>query len=271
MIANARMYAVTPAVAAHWRALFAWVGADAGVALETIEHSAPHPLHELWTRADLGCAFMCGYPWAAWSEVSPRPIPLASIVPSPSRYGHRSAYCTDIVVSVDSDVRALDDLRGRRFAFTTPASQSGYQAPRALFAEAAVANGGAFFEQGVGPLVTPRAVVNAVVSGAADAGPLDSYWHDLLRRHEPATAARLRVVASTPFTPMPPFVGAAGFDATARARIAAALVAAGATSELREVRDALLIAQIVAPDPAQYAILLANACHTDALGYRRLQ
>lgn len=271
MIANARMYSVTPTVAAHWRALFAWVGLRAGVPLEMIEHAAPHPLHALWTRADLGCAFMCGYPWATWCDATPRPVLLARVAPSPARYGERGVYCTDIVVRADSALATLGDLRGRRFAFTTPASQSGYQAPRALFAELAQAREGALFAQGVGPLVAPRAVVDAVLSGDADAGPLDGYWHDLLRAHEASTADRLRVLASTPMTPPPPLVCAAGIAPAERARIADALIAAGTAPELREVRAALLIAHFTAADPAEYAILVANARRADAAGYRRLQ
>jgi ABC-type phosphate/phosphonate transport system substrate-binding protein len=265
------MYSVTPAVAAHWRALFAWVGAHAGVPLEMVEHAAPHPLHALWTRADLGCAFMCGYPWATWSDATPRPVLLARVAPSPARYGERGAYCTDIVVRADSALATLDELRGRRFAFTTPASQSGYQAPRALFAELAQAHGGVLFARGVGPLVTPRGVVDAVLSGDADAGPLDGYWHDLLRMHEAPTAASLRVLASTPMTPIPPLVCAAGIAPSERMRIADALMAAGTATELRETRAALLIAHFTGADPDEYAILVANARGADAAGYRRLQ
>ena len=271
MIANARMYAVTPGVAAHWRALFAWVGARAGIALETIEHAAPNPLHTLWTRDDLGCAFMCGYPWATWTSPPPRPAIVAAPVPSSPRYAHRSAYRTDIVVRADSDVTDVGALRGRRFAFTTPSSQSGYQAPRELFAAVARDNGGAWFERAIGPLVTPRAVVDAVIAGTVDAGPLDSYWHDLLARHEPATAARLRTIVSTPLTPMPPLVCAAALGTEERTRIASALLAAGSAAELRDVRDELLIERFVVPAPAEYAILVANAQRADALGYRRLQ
>jgi hypothetical protein len=40
MFANARMYALDPAVAGAWRALFAAVGERAGVALEWLEHPA---------------------------------------------------------------------------------------------------------------------------------------------------------------------------------------------------------------------------------------
>ncbi|MEP7276244.1 MAG: PhnD/SsuA/transferrin family substrate-binding protein, partial [Betaproteobacteria bacterium] len=270
-IANARMYAVTPAVAASWRALFEWVGARAGVALDVIDHAAPQPLHALWTRDDLACAFMCGYPWATWQSPPAQPALLAALVPAPPRYFRRSAYCTDIVVRGDSDIGDVEALRGRRFAFTTPSSQSGYQAPRALFAAAARESGGALFERAIGPLVTPRAIVDAVLAGDADAGPLDGYWHDLLARHEPATAAQLRTIASTPLTAMPPLVCHAELAPALRTRIADALLAAGTVAELREVRDDLLIARFAAPAPADYAILVANAARADALGYRRLQ
>ncbi len=48
MIANARMYAVTPAVEAAWRALLEQVASDAGVALDYLPYPAPQPLEELW-------------------------------------------------------------------------------------------------------------------------------------------------------------------------------------------------------------------------------
>ena len=271
MIANARMYAVTAEVADHWRALFAWVADAAGVPLDVVPHAPPAPLGALWRRPDLGSAFMCGYPWATWPDAASRPAMLGAIVPSPSRYADRPAYCTDVVVRADAGIDGADALAGRRFAFTTPSSQSGYQAPRAFFAAAALAHGGALFANTVGPLMTPRAVVDAVLRGDADAGPLDGYWHDLLRRHEPATAARLRTVASTPWTPLPPLVCAAGTPADAQSRLAAALVEAGSAPALCDVREALLMARIAAPRPAEYAILRDNATHADALGYRTLR
>ena len=84
---------------------------------------------------------MCGYPWATGPTPPRGPRSLACVVPMPARYEHRAAYCTDIVSRADAAIEDLADLAGKRFAYTTPASQSGYQAPRALFA-ARVAAGG---------------------------------------------------------------------------------------------------------------------------------
>ena len=61
---NARMYAVTPEVEAPGAALLGHVADEAGVALDYLPYPAPQPLEHLWTRPDLGCVFMCGYPIA---------------------------------------------------------------------------------------------------------------------------------------------------------------------------------------------------------------
>ena len=65
LAANARMYSVTPAVKAAWQELFAWVAKESGVPLAYLDHAAPAPLEDLWTRGDLGAAFMCGFPFAS--------------------------------------------------------------------------------------------------------------------------------------------------------------------------------------------------------------
>lgn len=270
LVANARMYSVERTTANAWRALLAWVAAQAEVPLAYAEHPPPAPLEALWRRPDLGCALMCGYPWATWSPTrGPRPVIIGAPVPCEAR--GRAAYRTALVVRADSTATSLDDLRGRRFAYTTPHSQSGYQAVRRLLADRTAPAAPRFFEAVVGPLVAPRRVVQAVVTGEADAGPLDSYWLALLRLHEPATAARLRVVAHTEWTPLPVFVAAARTEPAAREALARALLAAGSARELEDLRATLALSDFVRPDPRTYDVLALRAREADALGYPALQ
>ena len=266
LIANARMYAVNATVAALWRTLLEWVIAHAGVAGEVIDYPAPQPLQALWQRPDVGCVFMCGFPIA---HARPPPRVLAAPVPALARYGDKAVYCTDIVVRADSSLRQLDDILGRRFAYTTEDSQSGYQAPRHFLARLARDRRGTLFSATVGPLITPRRVVEAVLEGDADVGPLDSYYHDLLRHHEPAVAAQLRVVASTGWTPIPALVAAPGLPDAVVAALTAALLAVADAPELAPVRAGLLLRRFMAARAEDYAPLMANARGADA-GYRRL-
>jgi ABC-type phosphate/phosphonate transport system substrate-binding protein len=272
LVANARMYAIDARVEALWMRLFEWLAADAAVDLRVIDHGPPRSLAQLWRRDDLGCAFMCGYPWASWDDAGAgRPRLLAAPLPSPARYSGRSGYCTDIVVRSDSRYADVDALRGARFGYTVEHSQSGWQAPRALFAARASGAGGRWFRDVVGPLHTPRAVVGAIVDDRVDAGPLDSWWHDLLKRHEPATASRLRTIASTPMTPIPPLVAAAGVPDDVVGRLTCALDRVGTLDALQDVCDGLLISGFMRAAPADYAALAQHARCIDALGYPRLQ
>jgi ABC-type phosphate/phosphonate transport system substrate-binding protein len=265
MFANARMYAINSAVAAAWRALLEWVATRAAVDFEVVDYPAPAPLPALWARPDAACMFMCGYPL---SRAQPQPRVLAAPVPSPRRYEGKPVYWTDIIVPIDSPIARLEDIFGRRFAFTSEDSQSGYQAPRLLFARHA--HGVPLFAATVGPLVTPRRIVEAVLAGDADAGPLDSYVHDLLRRHEPGLASRLRVVATTPPTPIPPLVAAPGIAAADAQRIADTLLAVGDSSALEAIRATLQLEGFARVSADDYEALRAQAQQADDLGYGRL-
>ena len=260
LVANARMYAVTPVVKAAWQDLFAWVARTSGVPLSYLDHAAPAPLETLWARDDLGAAFMCGFPFASAAR---KPAILAAPVPSPPRYGGRPCYCTDLVVRADSAFAQLSDTFGGRIGWTVEHSQSGYNAVRHHLLATAAAPRTA---QWVGPLITPRRVIEAVLRGEIDVGPLDSYVHDLLRRHEPETAAKLRVVKSTAMTPIPLLVASPGIASDALARLRRALLSCHAEPELAATLGTLLVSRFDEVDPADYDVLLDQAQEADRGG-----
>src|SRR6266478_3345714 len=98
-VANARMYSVNPAAASAWKELFGWLARESHVDLRAIDHAFPLPLAELWTRADLACGFMCGFPYAL-AAVKPRPVaaPVTAGAPVPGK----PVYATRLVVRADS-------------------------------------------------------------------------------------------------------------------------------------------------------------------------
>jgi ABC-type phosphate/phosphonate transport system substrate-binding protein len=238
------MYSVSPAAATAWRTLLQWVIDRARVDAQVIDYPPPRPLPALWARDDLAAVFMCGYPF---SRATPQPIALAAPVPSPAPYGDRPVYWTCVVVREDSRLRTLRDTFSRRMAYTTPDSQSGYQALRAL-----VASEPHPFSSMIGPLLTPRRVVEAVLAGDADAGPVDSYALDLMRLHEPALVAPLRVVATTPPTPIPLLVASRGTPPDAVRRLCDALARAGDEPALAHAREATLLRRFEPVDATAY-------------------
>lgn len=267
MIASARMYSWSPSLAWAWHRLLAWLGKTAGADLALMDQSDPTPLDELWARDDMGCVFMCGYPWALRRD---RPALLASPVPSPPRYGGRAVYVTDFIVRADSPHQTLVDTFGGAIAYSTEHSHSGYNAPRYHLLAHVTPTRRAFYRAVLGPFVRQRPCLEAVVKGDADVAAIDGYALDLLRRHDPGAAAQVRVIETTAFAPSPPLVASPGVDATARERLTRALLEAHHAADARPLLDDLLLARFDRVTPADFDIFLDRERAARDAGYPKL-
>jgi ABC-type phosphate/phosphonate transport system substrate-binding protein len=260
MIANARMYAVAPEAEAAWQALVARIAEDAGVALDYLPWPAPQPLETLWQRADLGFVQMCGYPIAmGLADV----VPIAAPVPALPWAGGRAGYRSDLIVRADSAWRTLHDAFGGTLGWTVAHSHSGFNALRHHLLPHWQA--GRRFRRVIGNLVTARRVLDGVIDGTIDIGPLDAYWHALLAQHRPELARRIRVLESTALAPMPAFVAARGGAEVARLRSAAA--AAHARAWFPPLARALLLERLLPVDRDAYAPTLAWDAAATAAGF----
>lgn len=251
-VANARMYSTTPEVKEGWRTLLAWVLKQADLAWDVIDYDAPAPLSLLWARNDLGMVMMCGMPYA---RRSPRPLMVAAPVPMPHRYARRPVYFTDIVVRADAPFRHLEDTFGGVVGYTLADSLSGGVALAHHLKGYRTAGRDRLYRKSVGNLIHARGVIEALAQGSIDVGPLDSYYHDLLRHNDPMFAAQVRTVASTAPLPIPPLVATAPMSEEACARLRTALSAVEAAPDLAALRGMLQLAAFAFPDPADYAPL----------------
>jgi ABC-type phosphate/phosphonate transport system substrate-binding protein len=254
LLANARMYSATPAVKADWNTLLAWVLIRAGLHWDVVDYDAPAPLSLLWARSDLGLAMMCGLPFAQRGE---RPTLVAAPIPSPARYGGKPVYFTDIVVRADAPYRQLEDTFGGVIGYTLADSMSGGVALRHHLAPYRQAKGSRLYRKAVGERINARGVISALADGRIDAGPLDSYYHDLLKAHDPAFAGQVRTLASTAALPIPPLVATAALPEETLAKVRAALQATATATELAPLLQRLLLAGFAFPDPADYLPLAA--------------
>jgi ABC-type phosphate/phosphonate transport system substrate-binding protein len=261
LIANARMYAVDAVTAAAWSQLFSRVAMLSGVDLAVVAHAAPAPLEDLWRRQGLGLAFICGYPFARGS-FPVRPV----AVPAPASGDGRPLYATHLVVRADSDIETLQDSFGRRLGWTVTHSQSGFNALRKHLL-ARWREQGPLYAQSIGPLLTPRRVIDALFTDQIDIGPLDSYFHDLLQMAEPETAARLRIVDTTEASPMPLLVASQAVDDGTVLALKQALMTATDDPDARAMMERLRLSRFAAVDPTGYRALVEEAVAADRAGY----
>jgi len=263
-IMNARMYAVTPDVEAAWQALLERVSGEAGVALTYVSYPAPQPLEHLWSRPDLGCVFMCGYPIAL--ELAPV-TPIAAPIPRAEWAAGRPSYRSDLIVRRDAPYRTLEDTFGHRAGWTVQHSHSGFNAFRHHLLAYRTPDRRVLYSETVGNLVTARGVIDAVQEGRIDIGPLDAYWHMLIARHKPELTAGIRVLVSTAVAPIPAFVASAGTPADVVARLRAAFASAAARSWFGPLSDLLLLEGFAEVTRSQFAPTLEWDRAAKAAGY----
>ncbi len=222
-IANARMYSVTPEVEDAWKTLLGHIEAMAGTSFDYVPYPAPKPLEVLWERDDLGCVFMCGYPIAfQLSEV----VPIAAPIPTAPWAQGKPLYRSDLIVKADSPFLRIEDTFGHRIGWTVEHSHSGFNALRHHLLSYRSPDRPALYSEVVGNLVTARGILDKVLAGEIDVGPLDGYWHDLIRSHRPDLTDGIRVIGSTDIAPIPSFVAVPSLPAETILRLKTAFAAA---------------------------------------------
>ncbi len=259
------MYSVTAQVADLWRQLLFAMGREAGMEIEVVEHPAPAPLAQLWQRADKAAVFMCGLPY---SQAAFAAQIIAAPVPTPADFGGQPRYWSELVVRADSQFSTIEDTFGRRMAFTVADSQSGYAAPLNFLRTRPGPH--PRYAEIIAPRVTPLGALQAVIDGAAEVAPVDSYAFALLQRYAPQFTSRVRSVARTDPTPIPPLVSSpAPLVSSPRAlpALQGAFLQAHRRPELQTLLAALLIERFVLPDPGTYDKL--SAAFEDSLAFWR--
>lgn len=260
LIACSRMYNVTPVAQQAWAALFAWVSESSGLKLEIIDHPAPAPLEALWVRPDMGCVFMCGWPF---SRAELRLTIIAAPCPLGQRYENRPIYFTDLVIRRDRGYRTLEDTFGGRIAWTVDTSHSGFNAPRHHLLKYRTPDRPLLYRESIGPVLTPLRSLASVVEGDADIAPMDSYALDLIRLHQPNLLCDITTIASTSPAPFPPLVASNDIDPAALISLRRAFLAAGTDPDITPVLATLSISGFATVEPEQYD--LATAWEQDAL------
>jgi len=254
MIANARMYTVGAQTGELWHALLSTVTSQAGMKVELIDHAPPKTLDDLWGRMDMAAVFMCGLPFSC---ANPQPTLIAAPVPAAAEFAGRPEYWSELVVRSDSRFVDLESTFGGKFCLTAPNSQSGYAAAlQYLMAlDAARSNKAGIrrplYREIIAPAVTPLGAVTAVLAGAADVAPIDAYAYRLLQKYRGDLTSKLRTVARTARTPIPPLV--ASIEGTTG--LQAAFTAAHRDPALKGVLAGLELSHFVTAHPRDYDAL----------------
>ncbi len=127
---------------------------------------------------------------------TPFAVNLAGYVPFAIMGGEdgRFGYTLQVYVHADSDIHSMEDLRGRRVAHVTETSNSGHQAPMALFPREGVSPGEDYEIEFSG---SHAASALGVISGEYDAAPVASEVVDRMAQRGQFSKDEIRIIYET--------------------------------------------------------------------------
>lgn len=168
-----------------------------GRPIQFVQRDSYRETMDLLRLAQLDFAWICDYPYLHLKdEVRLLAVPL---------YQGRPAYRSYLIVRSDNTTAAsIADLAGKVFAYADPYSNTGYLSPRYAVRELG-RDPGSFFRKTFFTW-SHRKVVDAVASGLAHGGAVDSFVWDSLAEVAPALTIRTRIVTRSREYGFPPFV-----------------------------------------------------------------
>ncbi|GEM89814.1 PhnD/SsuA/transferrin family substrate-binding protein [Oceanithermus desulfurans] len=154
-------------------------------------------------------------------------------------------YRSVILTRADMQVRGLEDLANRRFAFVDPLSNTGFAWPQRYFRNRGV-DARTFFSQTVFTYSHDRSI-RALLDGFVDAAAVDGIVYFGLLKDDPGLERELRVLWESPEDPPPPLVVRSGLPQAQVNDLLAAL-----TSLDKSLLSPLHIARFTPTDSAPY-------------------
>ncbi len=168
-----------------------------GRKVEFIQRDSYQETMDLMRLNQLDFAWVSDYPYLHLRD-------LVRLVVVPLYHGKPAYRSYLIVSSKDKTTRGYEDLRGKIFAFADPYSNTGYLSPRFEIKKMGEDPESYFLKTFF--TWSHRKVIEAVASGLAHAGSVESYVWDTLVKVEPQISNNTRIVWQSPEYGFPPLV-----------------------------------------------------------------
>lgn len=172
-----------------------------------------------------------------------------------TRFG-RDSYKSQIIVHADSDIKTLEDLEGKKFAYVDPASASGHLLAKNLFKKKGITLGQTMFSQKHDSVVT-MVYQKQVDAGATFYSPLrDGKIQDarrLVRTQFPDVQDKVRILSLTDPIPNDPIIFRKEMDEEMKTKLVDAFISFMETPKGKKTfEDLYLVDGVLKVDDSAY-------------------
>ncbi len=228
----------------YYRDLLDYIGKKMGRSVELIQRDTYAEVNDLLEARQLDAAFVCAGPYVTGYDKFGMELVAAPVV------NGQPVYYAYIIVPVDSTAQSLDDLRGKKFAFTDPDSNTGKIVPTYMLGLMNETP-----ESFFGSFIFTHSHDNSISSVAdklVDGASVDSLIYDYLAATQPELTQRTRIIEKSPAYGIPPFVVHPSTDPKLKQQLAEILLAMHEDPEGLQILKNLNIERFVTVEDSLY-------------------
>jgi phosphonate transport system substrate-binding protein len=180
----------------YYRDLLRYLEEKIGEKIEYVDRESYAEINEMLRTGKLEAAFVCSGPYVDGKEQFGLELLVA-----PQAYG-ATVYYSNILVAKESAIHSFAELRGKRFAFTDPLSNTGKLVPTYMLSTMNETPE-KFFKQVIFTKSHDKAI-KAVAQGVVDGAAVDSLIWEYLQATNPEFTAKTRILQQSQPYAIPP-------------------------------------------------------------------
>jgi phosphonate transport system substrate-binding protein len=212
--------------------------------VEFVQKKTYQEVNDLLYNKKIDLAFVCSGPYVKGHEKFGMELLVA-----PKLYG-KAFYQAYFIVHNDSTINDLQGLRGKRFAFTDPASNTGKLVPTYVLAKMNQTP-----EEYFGDIIftyshdnSIKAVAKKIVDGASIDGLIWDYYHD----RKPDIVSKTKIIYRSPLYGIPPVVVHPDMPAPAKEKLRNIFLEMHKDPAGMKILSELKIEQFIVPENSSY-------------------
>lgn len=228
----------------YYRDFLRYVQEKIGTKVEYVDREGYAEINDMLERRELDAAFVCSGPYVDGHKQFG-----LELLAAPQAYG-TTVYYSYIIVAKDSSIRSFAELRGKRFAFGDPLSNTGTLVPTYMLAKMKETPK-SFFREFIFTNAHDKSI-KAVAQGIVDASAVDSLIWEYLNATNPEFTAKTRILVKSPPYAIPPVVVPRDLSPELKAKLKQAFLNAHTDPKGKEILKKMKIDKFVVIDDRAY-------------------
>lgn len=210
-----------------------------------VDRGTYQEFNELLANDGLDLAFVCGGPYVEGHK----DFQLELLV-VPETPAGETVYYSYLIVPQDSPAETIEDLRGLKFAFTDPQSNTGCLVPTYMLALQGETPG-QFFNETLYTYAHDKSI-QAVASTVVDGAAVDSLIYDYLATTNPDLVKKTKILSVSEPYGIPPVVIRPNLPQDVQQRLRTALLEMNGNAEGQSILKGMMIGRFVPSNDASY-------------------